>query len=56
MGKSFIEYYNFIKKQKKVEEQAKFNRIKLEFLECTKDSKNETKCRENIVKMLEIFK
>ena len=57
MGKAFIEYYIFLKNQRKVEEQAKYNRIKLDFLECTKNfTEDEKKCRDNIVKMLEELK
>ena len=57
MGKAFIEYYTFLKNQRKVEEQVKYNRIKLDFLECTKNfTEDEKKCRDNIVKMLEELK
>ena len=57
MGKAFINYYHYLKKQKMLEKQEEYNKIKIDFLDCTKNfTKEEKKCRDNIVKMLEVLK
>ena len=57
IGKAFINYYYYLKEQRKIEKQEEFDRIKHDLLDCTKNlNSEEKKCRENIIKILEVLK